>query len=165
MHRSRNHFLPKNEQLPDVAELMEFPERVRTVPTKTIPQLIGAVELRAAALERLKAELWGCLLGEKPDAPVEQSGDSTFTARAEARVRPVRPRSPASEPYPLNEPPPAAARRLMTVRQFCAAHPAFTEGSLRWLLFNRETNGLATALVTKGRRLWIDVDAFFAWLD
>ncbi len=53
----------------------------------------------------------------------------------------------------------------MTVRQFCAAHPAFTEGSLRELLFNRETNGLSVALVKKGRRLWIDVDAFFDWLE
>ena len=59
----------------------------------------------------------------------------------------------------------APKHNLMTVRQFCAAHPGFTEGSVRWLLFNRETNGLAVALVKKGRRIWIDVDAFFDWLE
>ncbi len=53
---------------------------------------------------------------------------------------------------------------LMTVRQFCAAHPGFTQGSLRWLLFNRERNGLSVALVKKGGRIWIDADAFFEWL-
>jgi hypothetical protein len=59
----------------------------------------------------------------------------------------------------------AAARRLHTVQQFCQAHPAFTPGGLRWLLFHRETNGLKCAIVRVGRRLLIDEDKFFAWLE
>ncbi len=59
----------------------------------------------------------------------------------------------------------SAPRRLHTVRQFCQAHPAFTPGSLRWLLFHRQTNGLDRAVVHIGRRLLIDEDRFFAWVD
>jgi hypothetical protein len=54
---------------------------------------------------------------------------------------------------------------LRTVKQFCQHHPAFTEGGIRWLLFNRELNGLQKAVVKIGRRLLIDEDAFFAWID
>ena len=54
---------------------------------------------------------------------------------------------------------------LLTVRQFCQQHPAFTQGGIRWLLFNREENGLKRAVVQVGRRVLIDVDGFFRWLD
>jgi hypothetical protein len=54
---------------------------------------------------------------------------------------------------------------LLTVKQFCQQHPAFTQGSMRWLLFNRQTNGLEPAVLKVGRRVLIDVDAFFRWLD
>ncbi len=55
---------------------------------------------------------------------------------------------------------------LMTVRQFCERFPAFTEGSLRWLLFHRESNGLNAAVYRVGKRkLIIDIDAFFRWLE
>lgn len=56
-------------------------------------------------------------------------------------------------------------RRLHTVQQFCQVHPAFTPGGLRWLLFNRDINGLQHAVVKVGRRVLIDEDRFFAWLD
>jgi hypothetical protein len=56
-------------------------------------------------------------------------------------------------------------RRLLTVSQFCDQNPAFTQGGLRWLLFHRETNGLKNAGLRVGRRLLIDEDAFFAWVD
>ena len=59
----------------------------------------------------------------------------------------------------------ASGRRLHTVQQFCQAHPAFTPGGLRWLLFNRDINGLERAVVKVGRRVLIDEDKFFAWLD
>jgi hypothetical protein len=58
-----------------------------------------------------------------------------------------------------------AQRRLRTVHQFCSENPAFTPGGLRWLLFHRNTNGLAQAVVKCGRCVLIDVDAFFTWLD
>jgi hypothetical protein len=56
-------------------------------------------------------------------------------------------------------------RRLRTVRQFCQENPAFTIGSIRWLLFHRQTNGLEHAVIKIGRRLLIDEDKFFTWLD
>lgn len=59
----------------------------------------------------------------------------------------------------------SSGRRLHTVQQFCQAHPAFTPGGLRWLLFNRDINGLERAVVKVGRRVLIDEDKFFVWLD
>jgi hypothetical protein len=60
---------------------------------------------------------------------------------------------------------PRPPRVLRTVRQFCQKHPAFTLGSTRWLLFHRQTNGLEEAVVKIGRRVLIDEDKFFDWLD
>jgi len=56
-------------------------------------------------------------------------------------------------------------RHLLTVKQFCQENPAFTEGGLRWLLFNRQDNGLDRAVLKVGRRVLIDVDEFYLWLD
>jgi hypothetical protein len=56
-------------------------------------------------------------------------------------------------------------RTLLTVKQFCHQNPAFSEGSLRWLLFHRRTNGLDRAVFKVGRRVLIDVDEFYLWLD
>lgn len=53
---------------------------------------------------------------------------------------------------------------ILTVRQFCDRFPAFTQGSIRWLIFRAEENGLGTALVRIGRRVLIDVDEFFWWI-
>jgi hypothetical protein len=171
MNQIRNAKGPATDRgrVPDVAALMEFPERVREVPAEAIPQLIGAVELRAAALERLKAELWACLLGEQPNTAGPVSHSLRPAVRVEGGRRGTRliasDASPRRNPVDRSNVDAIAPRNLMTVRQFCAAHPAFTEGSVRWLLFNRESNGLSVALVKKGRRLWIDVDAFFDWLE
>ncbi len=54
---------------------------------------------------------------------------------------------------------------LLTVNQFCQQHPAFTQGGLRWLLFHRQQNGLEQAVIQVGRRILINVDGFFRWLD
>jgi len=66
-------------------------------------------------------------------------------------------------------------RILLTVRQFSDKHQAFTQGSLRNLIFlsaNRKTsngviqgNGLDSALVRIGRKLLIDEKKFFEWID
>ena len=57
-------------------------------------------------------------------------------------------------------------RILSTVPQFCRRYPAFTPGSMRWLLFNRATNGLECAVLRVGRKkLLIDEVKFFEWLD
>ena len=57
-----------------------------------------------------------------------------------------------------------APRRLLTVKEFSRQNPAFTEGSLRWLLFHRKDNGLECAVIKVGRRVLLDVDQFFCWL-
>jgi hypothetical protein len=56
-------------------------------------------------------------------------------------------------------------RRLLSVTQCCEQNPAFSYGGLRWLLFNRQQNGLDRAVVRVGRRVLIGVDRFFEWLD
>ena len=66
------------------------------------------------------------------------------------------------------------SRSLLTVAQFAKKHPAFTQGGLRWLIFNAkprvcslgqvEANGLQDAVVRVGRRVLIDEDLFFNWV-
>lgn len=56
-------------------------------------------------------------------------------------------------------------RQLRTVDQFCEEHFAFTRGGMRWLLFHRKHNGLDKAVVRIGRKLLIDLDKFFEWVD
>ncbi len=54
---------------------------------------------------------------------------------------------------------------LLTVQQFAEKHKGFTLGGLRWLLFHRDTNGLSRAVVRVGRKILLDEEEFFAWLD
>ena len=54
---------------------------------------------------------------------------------------------------------------VVSVRQLAEACPAFTEASVRWWIFNAETNGLNSALVRVGRRVLIDVPEFERWLE
>ncbi len=64
--------------------------------------------------------------------------------------------------------------QLLTVRQFSTEHPAFTEGSLRWLIFKagsdvassggKDYRTLNRALVRVGRRVLIDEQKFFDWV-
>ncbi len=58
-------------------------------------------------------------------------------------------------------------RKLSTIKQFSTENSAFTEASLRWQIFNEKTNGLkeSGAIVRMGRRVLIDEDRFFDWLD
>lgn len=60
-----------------------------------------------------------------------------------------------------------SSRNLSTVHQFSQKHPAFTVGSLRWQIFNSRTNGLdqAGVILRVGRKVLIDEDRFFVWLD
>ncbi len=70
---------------------------------------------------------------------------------------------------------PSQSRTLLTVRQFSDKHPAFPQGSLRNFIFLAESrstskekikgNGLDIALVRIGRKLLIDEDRFFQWID
>ncbi len=57
-------------------------------------------------------------------------------------------------------------RNLQAVPQFATESP-FTEGQIRWFIFNAQENGLAgaDAVVRGGRRVYIDTDKFDAWVD
>lgn len=54
---------------------------------------------------------------------------------------------------------------LKTVKQLCTEFPQlFTEGSLRWLIFNADSNGFDRCIIRMGRRLFIDTVALRVWL-
>ena len=56
--------------------------------------------------------------------------------------------------------------RLYTIRQFAESVPAFSEASIRWMVFNSKSNGLADsgAILRNGRRVLIDGEKFSTWL-
>jgi len=70
---------------------------------------------------------------------------------------------------------PDNGRILLTVRQFSEKNPAFSQGSVRNLIFNSKprksskgsipNNGFDTVLVRVGRKVLIDEAKFFDWLD
>jgi len=54
---------------------------------------------------------------------------------------------------------------LKTIKQTVEQFPFFSEQSLRWHLFHRDTNGLNRCVCKVGRKVLIDVDAFESWLS
>ena len=56
-------------------------------------------------------------------------------------------------------------RRLLTVAQFCEAHPWAHPGGVRAWLFNRRTNGFDSCIRRIGRKILLDETAVFAWVD
>lgn len=56
-------------------------------------------------------------------------------------------------------------KRFLTIRQTAQAYPALTEGALRWLRFNGDTNGFNRCVLAVGRKLLIDAEAFEQWLE
>jgi hypothetical protein len=57
-------------------------------------------------------------------------------------------------------------RRLYGVRSFYEKnHDWIKYGGLRWWLFHAKENGLEMALVRVGRRVYIDEEKFFQWID
>jgi hypothetical protein len=54
--------------------------------------------------------------------------------------------------------------QFLTVPDTAKKYPAFTEGGLRWLLFNREQNGFDRCVVRVGRRVLIDEVELVGWL-
>ena len=57
--------------------------------------------------------------------------------------------------------------KYLTVKQFCQKHVAFTESSLRFLIFNENKNGLRDHKVIAriGRRVLINEENFFHWIE
>jgi hypothetical protein len=56
------------------------------------------------------------------------------------------------------------AARINTVKQLPTLYPAFTESSIRWLIFNEKTNGFTCCIRRIGRKVLIDLDAFESWI-
>lgn len=56
--------------------------------------------------------------------------------------------------------------QLLTVKDFIARYPNFTNGGLRQQIFEREFNGLdkSGALIKVGRKVMIDADKYLAWI-
>ena len=71
--------------------------------------------------------------------------------------RPKETSATGSTPEPIEA-------RLLTVKQFAQEYPAFSEGRLRWLLFNRQWNRFEEAVVQVGRSILIDTKKFHQWL-
>lgn len=58
------------------------------------------------------------------------------------------------------------ARSYLTVKQFSEKYPAFSENSLRWMIFNRSSNGYESAFRKVGlKRVLIDEAAFLEKVD
>ncbi len=58
-------------------------------------------------------------------------------------------------------------RRLCSVKNLPNKYPDsnFTESSIRWLIFNKDSNGFASCVLKLGRKVLIDLDKFEEWLD
>ena len=56
---------------------------------------------------------------------------------------------------------------LLTVSQFSVKHGFISENGLRFQIFDAKNNGLgrARAIVRVGRRVLIDEERYFAWID
>ncbi len=53
----------------------------------------------------------------------------------------------------------------LTVKQMAQRHPAFSEASLRYHIFNETKNGIDKAIKRVGRKILIKEERFFEWLD
>jgi len=56
-------------------------------------------------------------------------------------------------------------RRFATVNQTSEIYPAFTVSSLRYLIFNRKTNGFDKCIYRVNRKILIDLDLLETWID
>ncbi len=56
--------------------------------------------------------------------------------------------------------------KIVNVAQLSAEIPAFTQSSIRWLIFKSNENGLdqSGAILRVGRRVLIDSDKFVDWV-
>jgi len=56
---------------------------------------------------------------------------------------------------------------LESVNSFCEKNPSFTNGGLRWQIFNEDTNGLKDigAVVRIGRSVYFNPPRYFLWVE
>jgi hypothetical protein len=56
-------------------------------------------------------------------------------------------------------------KRFSCVKEIAKAYSdAFSESSIRWLIFNEKTNGFSCCVKRIGRKVLIDLDQFEAWI-
>lgn len=53
----------------------------------------------------------------------------------------------------------------VTVAQLSQRYPAFTQGSIRWLIFNANSNGFSKVIRRIGRKVVLSLSAWKAFLD
>ena len=58
-----------------------------------------------------------------------------------------------------------AIKIYLTVKEFARKHSTFSESALRWLIFNRSTNGFGGCFRKIGKRILVDEAAFFKIID
>ena len=56
-------------------------------------------------------------------------------------------------------------KSFMQVKAFAEKYPDWKESSLRWLIFNRATNGFASVFRKVGKKVLIDEAAFFEKIE
>jgi hypothetical protein len=57
------------------------------------------------------------------------------------------------------------ADEYVTVAQLAQRYPAFSQGSIRWLIFNMETNGFNKVVRKIGRKVILNMREFKNFLD
>lgn len=55
--------------------------------------------------------------------------------------------------------------QYLTVKQMAEKHPAFSESSLRYHIFHEHKNGIDKAIRRIGRKIIINENLFFEWLE
>lgn len=55
--------------------------------------------------------------------------------------------------------------RIMTVKQLCAAHPAFSENAIRALIADQKANGFDVVIRRVGRRVLLSESDFLSWIE
>ena len=56
-------------------------------------------------------------------------------------------------------------KHLFTVPQMAEEHPAFSQSALRHLIFDAKRNKFNTVIKRIGRKVLIDEEAFFDWVE
>lgn len=74
-------------------------------------------------------------------------------------------RSNPSIPPKAGAPPRPAPPRLIPVPQWPEHHPWPSVAGLRWLIFNARENGFDQVVRRVGRRVLVDEQAFFRWVE
>lgn len=52
-----------------------------------------------------------------------------------------------------------------TVKQLAEKTPYLSESAIRWMLFNRRTNGLDKAVTKLGKKVLVDDEKFNQWVE